>query len=427
MDPNPVHEFRILRKLGEGAYADVYMVRSVKDHQVYAEKRLKKRYRSFDEVNQLTEVTSLRSLSKHPNIIHLHSVMYDSQSGHVALIFEVAEMNLLEFLSQQQSPLDEPTVLLLIYQLLKGIAFVHSQGIFHRDIKPENCLVNTQSLELKIADFGSAGSVTGRTKFTEYVATRWYRAPECILTSGTYGPAVDIWAIGCVLFEMLTSRPLFPGKHQLDQLNHIHSVLGTPSRDLLAHFQMGQESSKVGFAFPQREKQSFRNLVPNATDLAVNLMEKMIVYDPIDRISARDALEHPVFRELRRADIEWQHGSRTISFAAFFKNLAASEPIPDVVGGEEENAALDVSPPPRSLLAIHAKPVAAPAPSELRKLLPQRGVDYHRRPLLAAAGGGGPFGKPPKPSPVGLFQKPRPEMVQPRLPPISLRSLKKPD
>jgi renal tumor antigen len=274
MEGNPVHEFRILRKLGEGAYADVYMVRSVKDQQIYAEKRLKKRYRSFDEVNQLIEVISLRTLSKHPNIIHLHSVMYDSQSGHVALIFEVAEMNLLEFLSQQTSPLDEQTVLLLIYQLLKGIAYVHSHGLFHRDIKPENCLINIQTHELKIADFGSAGSVAGRTKFTEYVATRWYRAPECILTSGTYGPPVDVWAIGCVLFEMLTSRPLFPGKHQLDQLNQIHSVLGTPSRDLLAHFQMGPENSKVGFAFPQREKQSFRNLVPNATDLVVNLMEK---------------------------------------------------------------------------------------------------------------------------------------------------------
>jgi renal tumor antigen len=116
--------------------------------------------------------------------------------------------------------------------------------------------VNAGALELKVPDFGAAGSVPGRTRFTEYVATRWYRAPECILASGTYGPDVDFWAVGCVLFEMLTASPLFPGRHQLNQLNQVHAVLGTPSRDLLAHFQIGQESSKVGFAFPRREKQS---------------------------------------------------------------------------------------------------------------------------------------------------------------------------
>jgi renal tumor antigen len=427
MESNPVHEFRILRKLGEGAYADVYLVRSVKDQQVYAEKRLKKRYRSFDEVNQLIEVIALRTLSKHPNIIHLHSVMYDSQSSHVALIFEVAEMNMLEFLSQQTSPLDEQTVLLLTYQLLKGIAYVHSHGLFHRDIKPENCLINTQTLELKIADFGSAGSVAGRTKFTEYVATRWYRAPECILTSGTYGPAVDVWAVGCVLFEMLTARPLFPGKHQLDQLNQIHSVLGTPSRDLLAHFQMGQENSKVGFAFPQREKQSFRNLIPNATDLVVNLMEKMIVYDPIDRVTAHDALEHSVFRELRRADAEWQHSNHAVPFSAFFLNHAPAEPGPGsgpAAVADGENTPPDANPPPRSLLAIHAAPVGA---SELRRLGPPRQPEHHMRQLLFQPGGKTTFGRIPKPGPAGLFQRPKPDMVQPSLPPISFRPLRKPD
>jgi renal tumor antigen len=211
---------------------------------------------------------------------------------------------------------------------------------------------------------------------------------------------------------MLAARPLFPGKHQLDQLNQIHSVLGTPSRDMLAHFQTGQENSKVGFAFPQREKQSFRNLVPNATDLIVNLMEKMIVYDPIDRVTAHDALEHSVFRELRRADVEWQHSSRAVPFSAFFLNRASAAPEPAAVRDE----------PPRSLLAIRAKPGGA---SELRGLVPARPPENHVRPLLCQPAR--TFGRVAKAGPAGLFQRPKPDMVQPRLPPISFRPLRKPD
>jgi renal tumor antigen len=355
--------------------------------------------------------------------------MYDSQSGHVALIFEVAEMNLLEFLSQQSTPLEESTVLLLVYQLLKGIAYVHSHGLFHRDIKPENCLLNSQTLELKIADFGSSGSVANRTQFTEYVATRWYRAPECILTSGTYGTSVDIWAIGCVLFELLTSKPLFPGKHQLDQLNQIHSVLGTPSRDLLAHFQMGQENSKVGFAFPQRQKQSFRDLIPTATDLVINLMEKMIVYDPNDRITAQDALEHPVFRESRRADIEWQRSSHSIPFSAFFQNREKDIHLGNrTITCDDENVPPEVGPPPRPLLTLHAKPPAPPAVHpETRRLAAQRILEHHKRQMLTQTELKGTFGTRPRLAPLTLFQRPKPEMLEPRLPPISFRPLRKPD
>jgi serine/threonine protein kinase len=157
MQPASVNEFRIIRKLGEGAYADVYMVKSLRDQNTYAEKRLKKRYRSFEEVSQLVEIIALRLVARHANIVTLHSLMYDGQSGHVALIFEPVEMNLLEFLTQQTAPLDEQSVLLLVYQLAKAISYVHSVGLFHRDIKPENCLVNSETLELKLADFGSAG------------------------------------------------------------------------------------------------------------------------------------------------------------------------------------------------------------------------------------------------------------------------------
>jgi renal tumor antigen len=404
MQTASVNEFRIIRKLGEGVYADVYMVKSLRDQNTYAEKRLKKRYRSFEEVSQLIEIIALRLVARHPNIVTLHSLMYDSQSGHVALIFELVDMNLLEFLTQQTVPLDEPSVLLLIYQLAKAINHVHSEGLFHRDIKPENCLVNSETLELKLADFGSAGQVANRTRFTEYVATRWYRAPECILTSGTYGPPVDVWALGCVLFEALAARPLFPGKHQLDQLNQIHSVLGTPSRDILAHFQQGMENSKVGFAFKQRPRQSFRNLLPaHVTDEVVDLIEKLIVYDPIDRITAHDALDHPAFRQLRRCDTEWENADIKMPFAVFFRNRESQPPAP---------------------LPVQPKIVSA---AEARRLAVQKAIEYNKRQMVAQAEAQAQahMGRP-RPLQQPVFQKPRPEMIHPKLPLIIYRPLRMP-
>lgn len=428
------NEFRIIQKLGEGSYADVYKVISLRTQKVYAEKRLKKRYRSFEEACRLNEVQALRILAKHPNIINLYSVMYDSESGHVALIFELFEMNLFEFMTKS-GHLDEKTVLLLIYQLTKAVAYVHSKGIFHRDLKPENCLVNSQTLELKLADFGSVSSIANRTKFTEYIATRWYRAPECILTAGAYGPAVDIWAIGCILFEALTGRPLFPGKHQIDQLNKIHAVLGTPSKDVLAQFQ---ENATDGFAFPQKPKQNFRNLLNNVSDDVIDLLEKMIVYDPADRITPDEALKHPALAELYRKDQAWQNSDRRIPFSVYATRSGSEEdlvepntnlsPRPEVIE-EPQSTAKQVQAKPPSLIA-QAKGRKQINPGDARKRAAQRILEYNKRianqtkpappqPKIAF-GSAMKFGASP-----GLFQKPRPDMVQPRLPPITYQPLKK--
>jgi hypothetical protein len=137
----------------------------------------------------------------------------------------------------------------------------------------------------------------------------------------------------------------------------------------------------------------------------------------------RDALEHPVFREFRRVDTEWQHSSRTVPFSAFFLNHTAAESDSATVG-DDENTPPEAIPPPRSLLAIHAKPGGA---SELHRLVPPRIPEHHRRQMLLQAPGKSTFGRVPKPQPAGLFQPPKPEMVQAKLPPISLRPLRRPD
>jgi renal tumor antigen len=122
-----------------------------------------------------------------------------------------------------------------MYSLLKAIDHMHRVGIFHRDIKPENILLKDE--QLKLADFGSCKGIYSKPPFTEYISTRWYRAPECLLTDGYYNFKMDLWGVGCVFFEIVTLFPLFPGDNELDQINKIHNILGTPNEELLNQFK----------------------------------------------------------------------------------------------------------------------------------------------------------------------------------------------
>jgi len=156
------------------------------------------------------------------------------------------------FFLDRRSYLPEQRVRLYMYQLCKSLYHMHRNGIFHRDVKPENILIKVftssilplfesefylQDKLLKLADFGSCKSVYSKQPYTEYISTRWYRAPECLLTDGYYDHKMDMWSVGCVFFEVMTLRPLFPGSNELDQVSKIHDVLGSPSGSLLLKFK----------------------------------------------------------------------------------------------------------------------------------------------------------------------------------------------
>jgi renal tumor antigen len=238
-------------------------------------------------------------LQGHPNIISLIDIIYDNKKGYVGLVFELMDCNVDELINDRKRPFDERTTIILSYQLLSAIAFVHSHNMFHRDIKPENCMVNRSTMELKLADFGSTRGIDSRAPaYTEYVSTRWYRAPECILTSGSYGPEVDEWAVGCMIYEMLTARPLFPGRHEVDQIALIHSLLGTPTGDVLVQFSQNP-NTQISLSFAPRAPQDFHKILPSASGALIDLMLRLLTYNPADRITAADALDHPAFTEVR--------------------------------------------------------------------------------------------------------------------------------
>lgn len=178
-----------------------------------------------------------------------------------------------------------------MYQMLQGLAFMHKNGFFHRDVKPENMLV--RGGVLKVADFGLAREIRSQPPFTDYVSTRWYRAPEVLLRSTSYGSAVDQWACACILAELYLLRPLFPGSSEPDELHKICAVLGAPSAK---NWPEGQRlATRMGFRFPQFEAVPLAQVIPQASAEAIQLMQGLLMYDPSHRPSLSRALKFAYF------------------------------------------------------------------------------------------------------------------------------------
>jgi serine/threonine protein kinase len=165
-------------------------------------------------------------------------------------------------------------------------------------IQPENILIDKSGKTLKLADFGSCRSVHSKPPFTEYIATRWYRSPECLLTEGFYGAPMDIWGAGCVLFEIISLFPLFPGADEVDQVNRIHKVVGTPTGEILAKLKK-HKSSKIDFKFRAQNGVGIKHFIPHASVECVNLLTQTLEYDFGKRIGSAEACSHEYFGALR--------------------------------------------------------------------------------------------------------------------------------
>ncbi|XP_026881649.2 MAPK/MAK/MRK overlapping kinase isoform X3 [Electrophorus electricus] len=286
--------YKTVKKIGEGTFSEVVRVQNLKDGKYYACKTMKQSVNSLEQAHNFREVQAMKILSPHPNILQLHELIFDQDTRTLSLICELMEMNIYELIRGRQVPLAENKVKHYIYQLCKALDHMHSNGIFHRDVKPENILIKHDVL--KLADFGSCRSVYSKPPHTEYISTRWYRAPECLLTDGYYSLKMDMWSAGCVFFEIISLSPLFPGSNEVDQVSKIHDVLGTPDSTVLQKFK---QSRAMHFNFLPREGTGLSQLIPQCSTPCLSLLSHMLAYDPDERISACAALQHPCFRELR--------------------------------------------------------------------------------------------------------------------------------
>ncbi|PRP79934.1 hypothetical protein PROFUN_05910 [Planoprotostelium fungivorum] len=287
--------YQRLSKLGKGNYAKVYLATDLQTKQQVALKKMViEQAEEGIPSTALREISLLKELSGHTNVVKLLEVHYSPNSGVIYLIFEHLDQDLREYMNNRI--LDARLTKSYFRQIIKGVHFCHSHRILHRDLKPNNLLIDKTGT-IKIADFGlSRAFVVPTTRpYTTEVVTLWYRAPELLLGQGKYSTPVDIWSAGCIFAEMVTSEPLFGGDSEIDQLQKIFLALGTPDEDSWEGVTSLPNYDALVSSSPKHPPQSLAARLPRMDPLGLDLLQKMLVYEPSQRISARDALSHPYF------------------------------------------------------------------------------------------------------------------------------------
>eukprot|EP01036_Dinobryon_divergens_P026889 gene26889-35583_t len=245
----------------------------------------------------LREITILRQL-KHPNITELKNVVQDQVR--LFMVFEFMDKPLKRYFEDYDGPLTPELVRSYTCQLLRGLHYCHVRGVMHRDLKPQNILVSRDG-RLKISDFSSARAFVPPIRpFTHEVVTLWYRAPEILLGCKTYGLAVDMWAVGMILAEMVTKRPLFPGDSEIDEIFKIFRILGTPNEEVWPGVTSLQDWNED---FPYWPALHIAKFTPGLSEVGIDLLENLLAIDPRKRISAKEALEHPYLADLARTEM----------------------------------------------------------------------------------------------------------------------------
>ena len=219
----------------------------------------------------------------------------------VYLVYELMDTDLHQILRSSQGLSDEHSQYFL-YQILRGLKYVHTAQVLHRDLKPSNLLLNA-NCDLKICDFGLARTSSERGFMTEYVVTRWYRAPELLLSCEDYTSAIDIWSMGCILAEILGRKPLFPGKDYIHQMRLIVEVLGSPNEEDCAFIQSTKARTYIR-TLPHSPQVRWDRMFPKANPQAIDLLDKMLQFDPKKRITVEQALEHPYLAALHDPMVE---------------------------------------------------------------------------------------------------------------------------
>lgn len=235
---------------------------------------------------------------KHDNIVSLHDVIHTENK--LMLVFEYMDKDLKKYMDAHgdRGALNPITIKSFMHQLLLGIDFCHTNRVLHRDLKPQNLLINTKG-RLKLADFGLARAFgIPVNTFSNEVVTLWYRAPDVLLGSRTYNTSIDIWSAGCIMAEMYTGRPLFPGTANEDQLVRIFRIMGTPSERTWPGISQYSEYKRD---FQMYATQDLRIILPQIDPSGIDLLQRMLQLRPELRISAHDALNHPWFNDLSGA------------------------------------------------------------------------------------------------------------------------------
>ncbi|XP_059572667.1 cyclin-dependent kinase 11B isoform X4 [Alligator mississippiensis] len=291
-----VEEFQCLNRIEEGTYGVVYRAKDKKTDEIVALKRLK-----MEKEKEGFPITSLREINtilkaQHPNIVTVREIVVGSNMDKIYIVMNYVEHDLKSLMETMKQPFLPGEVKTLMIQLLRGVKHLHDNWILHRDLKTSNLLLSHSGI-LKVGDFGLAREYGSPLKpYTPVVVTLWYRAPELLLGAKEYSTAIDMWSVGCIFGELLTQKPLFPGKSEIDQINKVFKELGTPSEKIWPGYNELPAVKKMTFT-----EYPFNNLRKRfgalLSDQGFDLMNKFLTYYPGKRITAEDGLKHEYFRE----------------------------------------------------------------------------------------------------------------------------------
>uniref|UniRef100_A0A7N6AAC4 cyclin-dependent kinase n=1 Tax=Anabas testudineus TaxID=64144 RepID=A0A7N6AAC4_ANATE len=291
-----VEEFQCLNRIEEGTYGVVYRAKDKKTDEIVALKRLK-----MEKEKEGFPITSLREINtilkaQHPNIVTVREIVVGSNMDKIYIVMNYVEHDLKSLMETMKQPFLPGEVKTLMIQLLRGVRHLHDNWILHRDLKTSNLLLSHKGI-LKIGDFGLAREYGSPLKpYTPVVVTLWYRSPDLLLGAKEYSTAVDMWSVGCIFGELLTQKPLFPGKSEIDQINKIFKDLGSPSEKIWPGYSELPAVKKMTFTeYPYNNlRKRFGALL---SDQGFDLMNKFLTYCPSKRIIADEALKHEYFRE----------------------------------------------------------------------------------------------------------------------------------
>ena len=290
-------KYEVLGVVGEGAYGIVYKCKNKETGKFVAIKKFKE---TQDEIVQKTMKRELKTLQqlKHENIVEFQESF--NYKGNLFLVFEYCEKNLLELLEESPEGLSPKLIKSLIYQMCKALAYMHKNNMIHRDIKPENLLID-ENLNLKLCDFGFSRKVqlnkynNNINEMTDYVATRWYRSPELLLSGGIYGPHVDYWAVGCIMGELADGNPMFPGENEADQINCIIKVLGNLPDELTNMFYKNPLYDGKKLLHVAKPESLERRYMSKLGPTAIDFMKGLLQLDPKKRLNSDTVFKHKYF------------------------------------------------------------------------------------------------------------------------------------
>ncbi|KAL3821284.1 hypothetical protein ACJIZ3_007189 [Penstemon smallii] len=303
------NRYKILEIIGKGSYGVVCAAIDTHTGEKVAIKKITNIFEHISDAIRILREVKLLRLLRHPDIVEIKRIMLPPSRRDfkdIYVVFELMESDLHQVIKANDDLTHEHHRFFL-YQMLRALKYMHTANVYHRDLKPKNILANA-NCKLKICDFGLARVAFNDTPttifWTDYVATRWYRAPElCGSFFSKYTPAIDTWSIGCIFAEVLTGKPLFPGKSVVHQLDLITDLLGIPSADTISGVR-NEKARKYLMDMRKKRPVSFADKFPNEDPLALKLLQRLLAFDPKDRPSAEEALADPYFKGLSKIERE---------------------------------------------------------------------------------------------------------------------------